>query len=203
MRSDVENLARWLLSRQPSRSMSAAHLRERLVAELGVQVAGAPQLVRDLTGASGIVVLDAPVPVLQADDSADWHDAYATALRLAFADAEIRLVLTDADAVDTPGDSASDGNALRRVARSVLDLAAEAGDDPALRQELNIALAEAESYARQLACDVPTAAVTPQPSGVAEADRSTIPPRDPPPRAKSPRRPPRRSSPQPRPGESR
>ena len=185
MREEVEARARRLLAEAPTRSMGAARLRERLVVEMGDRVAAAPQLARDLGSQPGFLVLDAPDTLadalyrsgsLSGPEDRALLERYRAALDAALAGSDTRIVLTDDDQPD-------DQSVYRLVARSVIALARTAPEDPELRRAMNAALTEAEQLARAVS---------------ASAGRSTIPPRDPPPRARSPQRAPRRSSRPPR-----
>lgn len=166
MRAEVEAHTRRLLEQEPTRSMSADRLRERLIAEMGDCVPGRAQLMKDLAGAPGIIVLDAPKTVRETFTPDVWNGAYDTALRAALSECDARVLLADG-AAGSPD----------LITRAVADLAALAAGDAELRQALNAALDTAdacERVMREAGCDI----ISPTP---AEADHSTILLRDPPP----------------------
>ena len=180
MQEELEARARRVLSAEPTRSMPAGRLRERLVAEMGDRVASAGQLIRELGTQPGFLVLDAPVTLLDALTQSGAVGAedgsllarYRDALGEAMADGDTRIVLEDTVA-------ANGHSIFPLVARSIIELARGAPDDSALRRVMNTALADAERVARALS---------------ASADHSTTPPHDPPPPARTQPRAPRRSS---------
>jgi hypothetical protein len=189
MRTEVEERARWLLGQETTRSMSAGRLRERLVEELGEPVASEAQLIRELSGAAGFVVLDAPGSVVDVV-SADWlTEAYEKALRMAMAGTGVRVLLSDTAGTGGAEGPASEADAAQLMARAVLDLSAHAAGDDGLRQALIETLALAEQMGRTVD------SITKARPGT---DSSTTPLRDPPPRRQIPLPPPQRSSRRPR-----
>jgi hypothetical protein len=177
MQSEIEDRARWLLGREPTRSMSASRLRERLVEELGPAVAAGPHLLGVLARAEGFLLLDAPLALHETMQGEPWCDAYTDALRAAMADPDIRLVLAEdpRDRAGVPPVAADARGVLGLVTQSVVDLATTAGRDASLRQALNRALTAVDLMERTLASA--PGVVTTEP---AEADRSTIRLPDPP-----------------------
>ncbi len=203
MRSDVEDLARWLLSRETTQSMSASLLRDRLVERLGEQVGTRTKLLRELADSPKFLVLDAPLSLRETftDDAgiASWGDVYDNALRLAMADADVRVML----AAPAPDDErVPPDTPLDLVIRSVFTMSAGAASDAALRQALNTALVETDAAERVLRDLIRAAASPAEDSAQSEAEHSTTPLRDPPRPARSRPTPPRRSSRSPRSGES-
>jgi len=194
MRAEVEAHARRVLAQEPTRSLSAARLRERLVTEVGDVVPSSVQLLKDLSAAPGFVVLE----VLSGGDSPlhdePWAATYANALRAAAVDSGARVLLTDGNTEGARSEPCD------LVAQTVAAFAAAPLTDPALQQELNDALRSAEEFARLLNATVECVMTN---EAVVTGDRSTTPPRDPPAPAKTPRRPPRRSSRRLPPAESR
>lgn len=184
MRSEVEAHARRVLAQEPTRSLSASRLRERLVSEVGDVVPSTVQLLKDLSEAPGFVVLEVLSGAEPARDDEPWAAEYANALRIAAVDSGARILLTDGNNDDKRG------GACDLVTKTIAEFAATSMPDPELQRELNDALRSAEEFARLLNATVEHVVTE---TAVTE-DSSTIPPRDPPSAPKSPRRAPRRSS---------
>ena len=184
MQEELYARARRVLSAEPTRSMPAGRLRERLVAEMGDRVASAGQLIRELGTQPGFLVLDAPVTLLDALQQSAGLDVddpsliarYRAALDAAMAGGDARIVLEEAAEITEP-------SIFPLVTQSVVELARSVPDDPSLRRAMNAALADAERIAQALN---------------ASADHSTTPLHGPPPPARNRPRAPRRSSRRPR-----